>query len=228
LNNYKLAWAVLTEPKVAFTELRTRPRFWFPLVAIILCNAAVIGWNVHRSDTTLVAERMMAANPLANNMSAKQREATRALLTKNVLFWTQAGSITLILLLARLLESWYFTIVGNALNAKYSYNQWFALSAWTAFPFVLGLVAFAAVALGNSGQPVGSVLSLNTLVFHLPPDSSWRPFWEGITLLHLWTAWLTVVAVKLWTGRSWLISTMLALFPVLLVQGLRLLSAIPE
>ena len=44
MNNLALAGALATAPSTAFAELRERPRFWFPLLLVVLTTAAIVYW----------------------------------------------------------------------------------------------------------------------------------------------------------------------------------------
>ncbi len=44
MKSSELAWAILTSPSNAFVELQARPRFWFPLLTMLLGVVALIVW----------------------------------------------------------------------------------------------------------------------------------------------------------------------------------------
>ena len=44
MNNLALSAALATAPSSAFVELRERPRFWFPLLLVVLTTVALNYW----------------------------------------------------------------------------------------------------------------------------------------------------------------------------------------
>ena len=50
MNNLALLQALAFEPRNAFVELDARPRFWWPLLVVVLASAAVSAWYVSFVD----------------------------------------------------------------------------------------------------------------------------------------------------------------------------------
>jgi hypothetical protein len=117
----------------------------------------------------------------------------------------------------------YLTLAGNIFNVRLKFQQWFALSCWTALPHLIGVVAMAAYLLTAQSNQIGndelSVLSLNELFFNKSVTDKGFAFLSSLTLLHPWAWWLTVVGVRAWSGRSWLFSSVFALTPIVLIYG---------
>ena len=44
MNNLALSVALATAPASAYGELRERPRFWFPLVVLVVSTVAIVYW----------------------------------------------------------------------------------------------------------------------------------------------------------------------------------------
>jgi hypothetical protein len=64
-----------------------------------------------------------------------------------------------------------------------------------------------------------SVLSLNELFFNKSVTDKGFTLLSSLTLIHPWAWWLTVVGVRVWSGRSWQFSSVFALAPIVLVYG---------
>ena len=64
-----------------------------------------------------------------------------------------------------------------------------------------------------------SLLSLNELFFNKQMTDKGFALLSSLTLIHPWVWWLTVLGVRVWSGRSWLFSTFLALAPIVVLYG---------
>lgn len=226
MNDIQLAWCMFADPRTGFAELRDRPRFWFPLLLVIASVLGTIIWNLNVTDIDALREHLIDANPTVNRMTAAERAQYTQFMTRNTFIGTQVATALLVLVAARLLESGYFSLAGKAVQLPLSFKRSLSLASWSALPHVLTFVVFALLLGLQHGEPSAQTLSLNDLFFHLPRDSPWATFWGGITLPHFWVWALTVIGVRVWSGRSFAFSAVFGLLPVLVAQGARVLTAV--
>lgn len=223
MNNMELAGAVVTAPSTAFPALKEQPRFWFPLLAVSLSTTAVFVWYYSIVDIQWLQDRLLSANPSTAKMSEQQRAQAAQFMSANFLIGSSVVSVLVATLITRALEAVYFTLAGNIVNVRYKFQQWFALSCWTALPYLIVTAAMAAFLLTTDSNQIGndelSVLSLNELFFNKSMADPGFTLLSSLTLINPWAWWLTVVGVRAWSGRSWLFSSVFALMPIVLVYG---------
>ena len=220
MKNMELAWNILTSPGRAFAELQERPRFWWPLLAMILGVAALVGWYYSVVDIQWLMEQILSGNEqLTEAQRAKAIEGTSRgfMLGSSVI----AGAIAVAVI--KLLEALYYSLAGKVTNVERSFRHWLALACWSSLPSLLGVLASAALLLVSDTNQIDNgelaVLSLNELFFHVPLGGKGHTLLTTLTLLHPWMWWLTALGVRVWTGRSWTFSAFFALLPVVVGYG---------
>lgn len=223
MNNLELTSALFTAPSTAFADLKEKPRFLFPLLAVAVAMGAIFIWYYSIVDFPWLMDRLMSANERMNRMTEQQREQAMKFMSPNFIMWTSVISVVITTAAMRALEAVYFIIAGNVVNVRHKFEQWFALSCWTSLPHLIGVVAMAVYLLTATTNQIGnedlSLLSVNSLFFHVPMNGKGFTLLSSLTLIHPWTWWLTVVGVRTWTGRSWMFSSLFALAPVVVVYG---------
>lgn len=229
MNNMELTTAIITSPGSAFASLKEKPKFWFPLLAVLLSTVAVFVWYYAVVDIDWLVDRMMSANPNAAQMTEEQRAQGAAMMRPAFLMISSIISVFVFVAAARLLEALYFLIAGNITNVRFSYKHWFALSCWSVLPQVITALSMAAYLMVSGSTQIAqeelSVLSLNELFFHVPFGGKGYLLLSSITLIQPWCWWLTALGVRVWSGRSWLFSTIFGLLPVFLIYGVWALFA---
>jgi Yip1 domain len=223
MNNMELAGALVTAPSAAFADLKEKPRFWFPLLTVCLTTAAIFIWYYSIVDIEWLRDRLLSANPRMDQMTDQQREAAAKFMSANFLMWSSVASIVITIPIMRALEAVYFTLAGNVANVRYKFEHWFSLACWTGLPHVIGTAAMVVYLLTANTNQISneelSLLSLNELFFHKSMTEPGFALLSSITLIHPWVWWLTVLGVRVWSGRSWLFSSVFALLPVVILYG---------
>jgi hypothetical protein len=219
----ELAGAMFTSPSAAFPALKEQPRFWFALLAVSLSTAAVVAWYYSIVDLEWLKDRLLSANSRMADMNEEQRTRASKFISGNFLTWSSVIGAIITILIIRAVEAMYFTLAGNIVNIRFKFQQWFALSCWTALPHLIATAAMAAYLLTADSNQISveelSVLSLNELFFNKSMADKGYTLLSNLTLIHPWAWWLTVVGVRAWSGRSWLFSSVFALAPIVLVYG---------
>jgi len=220
MKSMELALMTLTSPRSAFLELQERPRFWWPLLAMVLGVAALIAWYYSVVDIQWLMEQILSGNAQlteAQRTQAIEHTSRGFMLGSSVI----AGSVVVAVI--KLLEALYYSLAGKVTNVERSFRHWLALACWSSLPSLLGILASAALLLASDTNQIGNselaVLSLNELFFHVPFNGKGHTLLTTLTLLHPWMWWLTALGVRVWTGRSWTFSAIFALLPVVVGYG---------
>ena len=226
MNNMELMGALVTSPSAAFADLKEKPRFIFPLVVLCVTTAAILFWYYSFVDFEWFRDRLVSANPNAANMSEQQREqAAKAMarMTPNLIMWSSIVSVVIMIPALRATQAVYFLLAGNVVNVRFKFEQWFALSCWTSLPIVIATATMAVYLLTAGTNQIAyeeaSLLSFNELFLHKTPQEKGFTLWASLTLIQPWMWWLTVLGVRVWSGRSWLFSSVFALTPIVLIYG---------
>jgi len=229
MNNLALLSALVFEPRKAFDEIAQRPRFWFPLLLLLVASVGLSLWYVSVVDIQWLTDQTLRASSFAKRLTEAQMEEAIARSGRGAAI-AQAvivGSLGLVVL--RLLESVYLLLSGKITNVQRSFRQWFAFSCWTSLPGVLAVVPAALVLLSATSPQIPQAdlqpLSFNNLLLHLAPTDSGYLLWSNFGVLSVASLYLSSLGVKLWSGRSWLFSVLFATLPVLLVVGIVLIRS---
>ncbi len=138
MNNLALLSALVFEPRKAFDEIAQRPRFWFPLLLLLVASVGLSLWYVSVVDIQWLTDQTLRTSGLAQRMTEEQIEAAIARSGRGGAVAQAVIGGTLALVVLRLLESVYLLLAGKITNVQRSFRQWFALSCWTSLQGVHG------------------------------------------------------------------------------------------
>lgn len=221
MRNLELASALAFEPRKAFDEIAQRPRFWFPLLVVAICTAALTAWYYAIVDVQWFMDRTMRSGPWAGQLTAEQLEETISRTTRGPLMIQSLIALPLFLLLIRLCEAVYYLLLGKIFNVQRGFRQWFSMACWTSLPSALALVPAAFVLLTSDASQIPQEqlqpLSLNELFFNRTASEDGFQVLSNLSVLNLLGVYLAVVGVKHWSGRSWLFSVLYAGLPAMLI-----------
>lgn len=218
--------ALAFEPRKAFAELRARPRFWMPLLLLVIATAGVTTWYQVVVDAEWLVDLQLRNSSFAGQLTEAQIEAqVRNASGTGTLRAVVSGIATALLLpLVYVITAVYYLLAGKITNVRADFRQWFAFACWTSLPSVVAVIPAAVVLLtATSGQiDPGDVqaLSLNALFFHRPMGAPGYSLLTSINLPMLVSLYLAIFGVKEWSGRSWLFSTVFAALPLVLLFGI--------
>ena len=139
MNNLALSAALATAPSSAFAELRERPRFWFPLLLLVLTTVGMCYWYYSVVDIEWLKDAMFSNNPDIQKLPEDQRAAAMAMFGRNTLLWGSVVGAIFVMPIVFLLQALYLLLAAKVTKLPQGFKHWFALSCWT----------FAAHAAGN-------------------------------------------------------------------------------
>jgi uncharacterized membrane protein YhdT len=225
MNSFGVLQALVFEPKKAFAEIAERPRILFPLLLLIVATAGVTFWFYQVVDLGWLTDRQLRAGGGARQMTDEQIATMVKAAGEHP---GVAGAITafvtaLAIVIAYTLVSLYYLLAGKITNVQRSFSQWFALSCWCNLPTLLTAITSAIVLATTTSTQFDDaelkVLSLNALFFHHKFGEPGYALLSAIGLPELLTMYLSVLGVRVWSGRSWTFSAIFTLLPVALILG---------
>jgi hypothetical protein len=223
VNDLKLAWTVLTNPKLAFEQLREQPRFVFPIVLTIAASVLMLVWYYSIVDVPWMMDRMLSMNPRTAQLSDAQRAQAIGRTSATVLMISSGVVIVLSVTVIYSISAAYYLLAGKVTNVERRYSQWLAVVGWSALPQVFapiaGLIMLAVRGSPHMEQTDLQVLSINELFTHLQMNEKGATLLSSLTILLPWTWALGILGVKVLSDRSWLYSTIVAMLPSVVVYG---------
>jgi hypothetical protein len=224
MNNLALSVALATAPSSAFAELRERPRFWFPLLLVVLTTAGLTFWYYSMVDIEWFKETMFSSDPKLQRMGEEERAAAMAMLSRNTLLYSSVVSMFVVIPLVLLLQALYLLLAAKVTKLSQGFKHWFSFACWTALPMLLSaVVAAILLILADNSQVSPSALqplSLNELLFHVPAGSPGFTLFESLGIPAFLSWALMIIGVHTWSQRSWAFSAILVLLPWLVIYGL--------
>jgi len=217
LNNWQIARLFATSPARGFAQLKQSPRNALPFLLLLAGGVVVIQWYFNIVDFEWVKHRLteMYANKGGGHGAAGAQIVQ--FLSKGVLKWSTTITSTLMTILILALEALYLLVLGMAARIRYSYGQWFAFVCWSATPLIIGFIPqLLMLGLGRTSQLdliAVQPLTLNELFFHVTDANPAYQFLTGVSLLTLAQVWLSIVGLRVWSGRSWAFCTVYMLVP---------------
>lgn len=226
MNNLSLASALLFEPRKAFDEIAQRPRYWFPLLLVVVCTITLSVWYQSVVDVGWLVDKQMRAFDTARRLTEEQiaERVHRAAEHPGAQIAVAGVATAIFLPLVFLLVAAYYSLAGKITNVERGFRQWFALSCWTALPTLLTLIPAAVVLLTATSAQIepGDMqpLSLNSLVFHRAMGEPGYSLFTSLQLTQVLSLYLAAFGVKLWSGRSWLFGIVFSALPFVLIYGI--------
>ncbi|MFO7324533.1 MAG: YIP1 family protein [Pseudomonadota bacterium] len=226
MNNFAVLQALAFEPRRAFTELDQRPRFLWPFLLVALSLVVINVWYTAVVDLEWLTDLQLRSSALTRNLTSAEIErlAARAAETRGVSMVTGAIGTVLVLAIIILLSGLYYLVAGKITGVDRSYRHWLAMTAWTTTPTLIVALASAVVLLTASSNQISQgdlqPLSLNALLLHREAGEPGYALFTSINLPQFLSLFLAVFGVRVWSGRSWVFSTIFAALPFVLVYGI--------
>src|SRR5690606_9961214 len=143
MNNLAGLQALAFEPRKAFTELDARPRFWWPLLLVVLASGAVSAWYTAFVDLEWLTDLQLRSSALTQNMTSAEIErlARNATARQGVSAVFNFIVTTLLVAVVMLIMALYYSLAGKVTNVQRGFRHWLALVSWTSIPTLITLLA---------------------------------------------------------------------------------------
>jgi uncharacterized membrane protein YhdT len=224
MNNLAIAGALATAPSTAYAELRERPRFWFPLLLIVLTSTAMVYWYYSVVDIEWLKDAMFSQNPKIQAMPEAQRAAAMGMMSRTTMLWGSVAGSLIALPIVFLLVALYFLVAAKVTKQPQGFKHWFAFTCWSSLPVLLGTVVSAIVLLMSSSPQISpsslQALSVNELLFHVPLGSPAQPLLDSLTIPSFLSWALMIIGMHTWSQRSWVFSAIVVLIPSVVIYGI--------
>ena len=223
MNSFGVLQALVFEPKKAFAELAERPRSLLPLLLLILGTAGLTYWFYQVVDLGWLTDHQLRAGGSARQMTEQQIEIVVKAAGEHPGLAGAAAAviIALVLPLLYVLVSLYYLLAGKVTNVQRSFRQWFALCCWSNLPTLLTVISSGIMLATTTSTQFDDaeikVLSLNALFFHRTFGEPGYTLLSSIGLPELLAIYLSILGVRVWSGRSWTFSAIFTLLPVALI-----------
>lgn len=210
---------MLTEPTIAFRALQKRSYGWLPLALMMATTIAIMYWYYATVDYAWLLERTLSITPDAK---PEQREAMAKMMKPQTFRTIGLAAATIMTPLIMAVSALYFLLAGKFVGANLSYGKWFSFACWTSIPTLLTIPLMAMQIMSSQGQLAAedlTMVSLNYLVFHVPPSHAWASWLSSLQLTQVLIVVLTALGLRAWTGCTLKAALLLAMVPTLIVYG---------
>jgi hypothetical protein len=225
MTNLGIAQALLFEPRKAFAEIAERPRYWFPLLALTLATVLMTTWYMSVVDLGWMMDDQLRHSVLARNLTEEQiaQQVQAAAGQRGLRVGASAIALPIVLPLVLMIPALYNFLVGKMVGFERSFRQWYSYTCWCALPGALAAIP-AAIMLATTEttqirQEALKTLSLNALFFHRAAGEPGYSVFSNFDLFALATLILSLIGVKVWSGRSWLFTGLFVGIPWALIYG---------
>lgn len=215
---------IIASPSKAFDEIKQHTAWlWWALLTNVLLALAVYAYFYSWVDFPWLVEETIRSVPAENRAEAADK--IREFMQPNTSMMISLVFIVLVTFVVYLIQAVYLNLVNKVTaGANIKFGQWFSFSAWANFVSIFASIASFVVILMAPTNQLSSTelqpLSLNALLVHAQPGETWANWATSISLITLWTVFLTALGFKRWTGvstgKSWLIT----LIPYVLIFGI--------
>ena len=215
---------IIAAPSKALDEVRERVSWlWVPLgIVMVLTIASMVTYYAWVDLEWMVDQAV--ADALQAGADPAAEAGIRSFMQSGTLTVVTVVSVLVMTLLIYTIQSIYLHLVNKITgNPELRFSQWFALSAWTAFPMVfLPLSTFGLLAVTPNRQLAQhelTPLSLQSLLINADSGSPWAAWGSSITVISFWTIGLLALGIMRWTGASALKAIIIAALPSVLIFG---------
>lgn len=215
MNNIALAVSLATEPTKAFGELRERPRFWLPLLVMVLSTVAVAYWYYSIVDVDWLKDMIISSNP---KMTEQERAAVGGMMTRTTMLWSGVVGSIIIIPLFFAIHAVILLLTAKVTKVSLGFKHWFAMVSWASLAGLLSIVIGAIFLILRDNAQVSpgvlAPLSLNELLLHRPIGSPGQGLLDTLSIPSFLTWALMIVGVRTWSQRSWGFSAAFVLVPL--------------
>ncbi len=215
---------IIAAPAKALDEVRHHVSWlWWPLGISLLVTVSVFVFYFNWVDFDWMIDEMVRTLPPGTDPAAGDQ--MRSFLTPGRQTGFAVVGIVVMTFLIYAIQSTYLHLVNKvAGDSSLRFGQWFAFSAWTAFPGVFQAIAMLVVILMADGNQVAQhdlmPLSFQSLFIHAEPGSSWFTWGNSISLINIWMLGLMTLGIMRWTGAGLVKALIIACTPWVLIFGI--------
>ena len=215
---------IVASPGKALDEIKPHTSWlWWPLLITMLSAIGLMIYFYSWVDFQWFVEETIRQVPPEDR--AERADLMRSSMSESVITWTTVIAIAIMSLIVYLISATYLHLVNKlTTGADIGFGSWFSLSVWSGFVGIFGVIAgFIAILMSSSNQMPQqdlAVTSFNNLFVHAAAGTPWFTWASSLTLINLWTIFLTGLGISRWTNASMAKSMIIAATPWVLIFGI--------
>ncbi len=226
-----LLTSIYLEPGKAFEQLQEKPSWLLPALLVALSTGVFALLYFLRVDAAWFAghqeAQMIAQRP---EMTPQEVEAARAFMpSASTLAYLSPVMAVLVMAIVYALTALYYLLAGKVTGKAVGYKRGLVLTAWSAMPLLLGVVA-GLVSMYTSSNQVAfeslQVFNVDPLFVQLEPGDAWFTLARSFSLLNFWCWALAAIGWKTWFRTGWGQAITVAVLPSLVIYGTMALFAL--
>jgi Yip1 domain len=212
-----VSWRMFLSPKESFERINgmKASSCFFPFIIGIISSLLLLSFYYSNVNLGWLIDQMSLG------MDNRQKIVLKDMLDRQTLWGMSSAGLVVSVLFFNCIFALYFDLVSKIINVNIDFGKWFALSMWASLPTILLLpIGVTALLLSQNGQVMPEGLnptSLNALVFKQSPGQPWRALLESISFISLWTSFLMIIGIRVWTSVSIIRSVAIVMTPQILM-----------
>jgi hypothetical protein len=211
---------MIFDPVKGFSDALLRPRAWLPMLAVLGGAVVIYALYFQTVDFGWFVERTLNANP---QLTDDQREVARRVIQPSTMMWSTLAVTVIVTPLLFAVFALYYLLVAQVLGHKVSFGKWYAFCIWTSVPRLVVYPLMVYQIASSKGQVALedlSMVSLHYLLGHQGDPTAWTSLASAIDLTTFWSAAVSVVGFRVWTGESLRTSVVVNAIPYAVFYGL--------
>lgn len=215
---------IIASPGKALDGVRPHTSWlWWPLLISIVLAVGVFGYYYSWVDFPWLVDETIRQLPAESR--AESAEVIRKFMQQGRTMWVTLISVVVVSFVIYTLQALYFHLVNKMTSgAEIGFGQWFSFSVWVGFVGIFSsIAALIVIAMAGSNQLASTSLqplSLNALLVKASPGDTWHTWANSLSLVTLWTIFLSAMGYGQWTGASTTKSWVVAILPWALIFGI--------
>jgi len=215
---------IVASPGKALDEIKQHTSWlWWPLLIVMLSAVGMMIYFYSWVDFPWLVEETIRQIPPENR--AEGAETIRSFMSPSTTTWTTVIGVVIMSFIIYLVSAVYLHLANKlTTGADIGFGSWFSLSVWSSFVGVFGVIAgFIAIFMSASNQMPQqdlAVTSFNNLFIHAAAGEPWFTWASSLTVINLWTIFLTGLGISRWTNSTMVKSMIIAALPWVLIFGI--------
>jgi len=207
-NSITILTDIFTNPNKAFEDIKVDYPKLFPILTIIVLNAALVLLLFMNIDYQWYIEELVQRLSNADSSQEEIADMRKGLEMMSANTTGAMGAVFggIAILVMFVVMTLYFVIISAITNDGLKFKQWFSFVSWTSMPSVIGtLSGFVVVLTSSNGQIMPEAinpLSLNELFFGLDATKGIGAILAGTGITAFWTFALMIIGYANWTGKT--------------------------
>lgn len=215
---------IVASPSSAFDHIKEHTSWlWWALLVNLLLGMAVYAYYYSWVDFPWMVEETIRNVPAENR--AEAAESIRQFMKPTTTIIFTLALIAVITFVTYIAHAVYLNLANKmTIGADIRFGQWFSFTSWVNFVGVFASLAALVVILMADNNQLASTdlqpLSLNALLVHARPGETWATWATTLSLISVWSIFLTAVGFRRWTGASTSKSWVIAVLPWVVIFGI--------